>query len=162
MLEIGPGIGVNALPVAASLAPDGVLDVLDVQPEMLDTLAEREAQAGIRNIAATLGDARKLPYPDQTYDAGYLIGVLGEIPDKEAALRELRRVLKLTGRLVVGEILLDPDYVSFATLQELTRRAGFVFDRRLGSRFSYLARFRPAEAPATETAGYASASREGA
>src|SRR5207249_758970 len=38
ILEIGPGIGIHALPVASSLARGGTLDVLDVQQAMLDDL----------------------------------------------------------------------------------------------------------------------------
>src|SRR5262249_27189192 len=39
LLEVGPGVGVYALPIASALAPDGTLDALDVQREMLDDLA---------------------------------------------------------------------------------------------------------------------------
>lgn len=143
ILEIGPGVGVHALPVASSLAPGGVLEVLDVQQEMLDDLMERATKARIQNIVATQGDAQKLPYPDNTFDAAYLIGVLGEIPDQHTALQELRRVLKLDGRLVIGDVLIDPDFVSFPALQEQAKRAGFTFERRQGPPFSYFARFRP-------------------
>jgi SAM-dependent methyltransferase len=143
ILEIGPGVGVHALPVASSLAPGGVLEVLDVQHEMLDDLMERATQARIQNIVATQGDAQKLPYPDNTFDAAYLIGVLGEIPDQHAAFQELRRVLKLNGRLVIGDVIIDPDFVSFPALQEQAKRAGFIFERRQGPPFSYFARFRP-------------------
>ncbi len=142
ILEIGPGVGVHALPVASSLAPGGVLEVLDVQQEMLDDLMERATKARIQNIVATQGDAQKLPYPDNTFDAAYLIGVLGEIPDQHAALQELRRVLKLNGRLVIGDVIIDPDFVSFPALQEQGKRAGFTFERRQGPPFSYFARFR--------------------
>ena len=45
ILELGPGIGVHAIPVAAVLAPDGRLDVLDIQQQMLDRLARRAAKA---------------------------------------------------------------------------------------------------------------------
>ena len=70
--------------------------------------------------------------------------MLGEVPDEVAALRELRRVLKPTGRLVLGEVAFDPDFVTFGALREHMRRAGFAFERRLGGWLSYLARFRPA------------------
>ena len=144
ILEIGPGIGIHALAVAGALAPDGTLDVLDVQQAMLDDVMRRARTAAITNIAATLGDARRLPYPDASFDAAYLVGVLGEVPDEVAALRELRRVLKPTGRLVLGEVAFDPDFVTFGSLAEQMRRAGFAFERRLGGALSYLARFRPA------------------
>jgi ubiquinone/menaquinone biosynthesis C-methylase UbiE len=145
VLEVGPGVGIYSLPIAATLAPGGVLEALDVQPEMLGALARRARRAGVTNIVTTEGDAQRLPFPDGAFDAAYLVGVLGEIPDPSAALRELRRVLKPGGRLVVGEVLVwDPDGVRLPTLREAARRAGFVLERRSGVPFAYFARLRPA------------------
>lgn len=144
MLEIGPGVGVHALPIASSLLPNGVLDVLDVQQEMLDELKRRAANSGLTNIAPTQGDAQKLPYPDHIFDAAYLISVLGEIPDAVAALRELRRVLKPDGRLLIGEVLIDPDFISLPVLQEKAGDAGLAFEQKVGPSFAYCAVFRPA------------------
>jgi ubiquinone/menaquinone biosynthesis C-methylase UbiE len=144
LLEIGPGIGIHALPMARSLAPGGTLDVFDVQQAMLDDLMGRARAAGIANITPTRGDARTLPYPDATFDGAYLIGVLGEIPDGQRALGELRRVLKPGGRLVVGEVLFDPDFVRLGSLTRRAADASFAFERRSGRAWSYLARFRSA------------------
>ena len=146
ILEIGPGIGVHALAIATALRPDGVLEVLDVQQEMLDDLMRRAARAGLSNIVARHGDAQRLPYPDSTFDAAYLISVLGEIPDSPLALRELRRVLKPAARLIIAEVLVDPDFVSLAVLQRMAREAGLGFERSFGPRFAYSAIFRPLEA----------------
>lgn len=143
ILEIGAGVGIHALPIAASLLPSGILDTLDVQQEMIDDLKRRAVKAGITNIVAKQGDAQALPYPDHTFDAAYAIGVLGEISDATATLRELRRVLKPRGRLIIGEVLIDPDYVTLADLQDKAREAGLIFERTGGPKFSYLAVFRP-------------------
>lgn len=143
VLEVGPGVGIHAVPIAMSLVPGGFLEVLDMQQEMLDDLVERATRAGVSNIKATQGDAQKLPYPDGSFDAAYLIGVLGEVPNEIAALRELRRVLKPEGRLVVGEIAADPDFISLRVLKEKTANAGFAFERKLGPGFVYFARFSP-------------------
>jgi ubiquinone/menaquinone biosynthesis C-methylase UbiE len=142
ILEIGPGIGVHAIPVAKALQPDGSLDVLDVQPEMLDALTRRAAEQGIGNLVARVGDAQRLPYPDACFDAAYLVSVLGEIPDAPTALRELWRVLKPQGRLLVCEVLVDPDFIPLPALRELTAQAGFAFERADGIRFAYTALFR--------------------
>jgi len=144
ILEIGPGVGVHALPIANSLMPDGVLHVLDVQREMLVDLARRAARKGLANIVPAQGDAQKLPYADRAFDAAYVIGVLGEIPDAVAALRELRRVLKPRSRLVISELIIDPDFLSLAALREKARGADFVFERSSGPRWAYSALFRPA------------------
>lgn len=143
ILEIGPGVGVHAIPIAASLRPDGVLNVLDVQQEMLDDLMRRAARRGLTNIVPLQGDAQRLPYPDSTFDAAYLISVLGEIPDAPLALRELRRVLKPAATLLISEVLIDPDFISLRALQKMARDAGFVFERHFGPRFAYAAVFRP-------------------
>src|SRR3954449_12642731 len=50
ILEVGPGTGYYALPVASWLAPTGRLDVADVQQEMLDHTVGRAREQGIENI----------------------------------------------------------------------------------------------------------------
>jgi SAM-dependent methyltransferase len=141
MLEIGPGTGYYSLPVAEWLAPDGSLELLDVQQEMLDHTLRRAREQGGANITASLGDAQALPYPDDSFDAVYLITVLGEIPDQGAALLEMRRVLRAGGRVVVGELFGDPHWVSPSTLGHRAEAAGLRFQRRSGTLLGYFARF---------------------
>jgi ubiquinone/menaquinone biosynthesis C-methylase UbiE len=141
MLELGPGTGHYSLEVAPRL-DGGTLAVFDLQQEMLDHLMRDATSRGISNIEPTQGDARTLPYPDATFDAAFLVTVLGEIPDPGTALAEVRRVLKPGGRLVVGELALgDPHYVSPRRLRELTKSAGLEFERQAGPWLGYFARF---------------------
>lgn len=142
-LEVGPGTGYYALDVAGWIAP-GHLDVFDLQQEMLDHTLLRAEERGIGNIVALQGDARELPFAADTFDAAYLVTVLGEIPDQEAALRELARVVKPGGRVVVGELFGDPHWVSPGKLRERAERAGLRFEHRVGSALGYFARFAPA------------------
>ncbi len=142
VLEVGPGAGYYALSVAQWLEPGGILAVLDVQRKMLDYVVRRAAEDGITNVVPTQADARALPYPDASFDGAYLTLVLGEVPDQERALHELRRVLKPGGRLVVGELLIDPHYVPFGLLRERAEAAGLTFERRVGGMPGYFARFR--------------------
>lgn len=141
LLEIGPGTGYYSLDVARALAPDGSLDLLDVQQAMLDETMHRAAAAGIVKLSPTQGDATALPYADATFDGAFLVATLGEIPDQVGALRELRRVLKPGGRLVVGEGQPDPHMVRLPELRHRASAAGFRFDDHQGGRFGYLARF---------------------
>jgi SAM-dependent methyltransferase len=142
MLEIGPGTGYYSLDVAAQIE-GGRLAIFDVQQDFLDHTMRAGSERGLANIEPTLGDARRLPYEDESFDGAYLVTVLGEIPDQDAALRELRRVLKPSGRLVVGETFVgDPHVVRFGAMRERAERAGLRFDQRLGSPLGFFARFR--------------------
>jgi ubiquinone/menaquinone biosynthesis C-methylase UbiE len=144
LLEIGPGTGYYALPVAEWLSPGGRLDIVDVQQEMLDHTLRAARERGIDNVVPALADARELPFEDGTFDGAYLCVVLGEIPDQEAALRELARVVRPDGHLVVGETLLDPHVVTFGALRRRAEAAGFRFERRVGPPLGWFARFRAA------------------
>jgi ubiquinone/menaquinone biosynthesis C-methylase UbiE len=142
VLEVGPGTGYYSLHAPRWLEPDGTLEVLDIQQEMLDHTMRRAQTLSISNIIPTRGDAQALPYPDGRFDAAYLVATLGEVPDKEGALHELGRVLKPGGRLVVGESQPDPHIVSFDKLRMLADVAGLSYERRVGGRLGYLASFR--------------------
>ncbi len=141
VLEVGPGTGYYTLDVAGQIAPDGVLDILDLQQEMLEHTMRRASERDITNIVPTQEDAVALPYPDGTYDAAYMTVTLGEISDQGAALRELCRVLKPGGRLVVGEIFGDSHMVTFGSLCARAEAAGLRFEQRLGGKLAYFARF---------------------
>ena len=141
ILELGPGTGIFSLPVAGWLAPDGRLDALDLQQEMLDHLMREAKGSGIANIEPVQGDATKLPYPDSTFEAAYLVTVLGEVPEQDAALRELRRVVKPEGRVVFGETPFDPHVVTLGSLRRRGEAAGLRFERRAGGPLGWFARF---------------------
>jgi ubiquinone/menaquinone biosynthesis C-methylase UbiE len=140
ILEVGPGTGYYTLDVAARLEPGGRLDIFDLQQEMLDHTLRRAGEHELSNIDATQGDARDLPYADDTFDGAFLVTVLGEIPDQDAALSELARVVKPDGRVVTGEIAFDPHFVSLGSLESNAQAAGMRLERTSGGRLAYFAR----------------------
>jgi SAM-dependent methyltransferase len=144
ILEVGPGTGYYSLPVAEWLGPDGTLEIFDLQQEMLDHTSGRAREAGLGNVVATQGDARSLPYGDDAFDGVFLVTVLGEVPDQEAALRELGRVVRPGGRVVVGELMGDPHWVSPSALGRRAEAAGLRLERRIGSPLGYFAILRRA------------------
>jgi len=141
ILEVGPGTGYYTLDVAEWVGPEGRIEILDVQQEMLDHTMRGAGERGLTNINPTLADATEMPYEDASFDAAHLTTVLGEIPDQDAAVRELARVLKPGGRLVGGELMGDPHYVSFSAWQAKAEAAGLTLDRRSGGFLGYFARF---------------------
>jgi ubiquinone/menaquinone biosynthesis C-methylase UbiE len=143
LLEVGPGTGYYTLEVARWLSPVGRLDIVDVQQEMLDHTMGRAHEEGFGNIEPTLADACELPFPDDTFDGAYLVTVLGEIPDQDAALRELGRVVRPGGRIVVGELFGDPHMVTHGALAERAEAAGLWVERKLGGGLWHFTRLQP-------------------
>jgi ubiquinone/menaquinone biosynthesis C-methylase UbiE len=147
VLEIGPGTGYYTFEMAGRL-DGGQVDIFDIQQEMLDHVVRDANRRGVTNVQPALGDAQALPYGDAGFDAVVLITVLGEIPDQDRAMSEIARVLKPGGRLIVGEMCVDPHMVTSAKLRERGAAAGLSFVRRLGSPLAFFARLEKAPAAA--------------
>ena len=141
VLEVGPGTGYYTLDAAEWVKPDGEVEVLDLQQEMLDHTMRRAGERGLANVSPTRSDATSMPYEDGSFDAAFLVTVLGEIPDQDAAIRELARVLKPGGCLVVGELIGDPHYVRLGPLRLRASGAGLTYERRVGNALGYFVRF---------------------
>jgi ubiquinone/menaquinone biosynthesis C-methylase UbiE len=144
ILEIGPGVGYYTLEMAEWVGPKGMIEIFDLQQEFLDHVGERAGERGLSNITPTQGDATALPYEDDSMDAVALTAVLGEIPDPVAALRQVQRVLKPSGRLIVGELFGDPHFTTQSALKRQAAEAGLAWKMHSGNWFGYFARLEPA------------------
>jgi len=139
ILEIGPGVGYYTLDMAKWVGVEGKIEIFDLQQEFLDHTIRRAGERGLANIVPTRGDATDLPYEDDSIDAVVLTAVLGEIPDPVAALRQIKRVLKPSGRLVVGELFGDPHFTTQAALKRQAAEAGLSWQSHSGNWFGYFA-----------------------
>jgi ubiquinone/menaquinone biosynthesis C-methylase UbiE len=109
--------------------------------------AEAERLANVELVEAGLGEGK---LPTEAFDVALLVTVLGEIPDKLAALREIHRSLRPGGVLSVTEVLPDPHYQRLARARALARSAGFRETRLLRGWLSYTLNLgRPAERTTT-------------
>ena len=140
VLEIGPGVGYYTLDMAEWVGPEGTIEIFDLQQEFLDHVTKRAAEASFTNVTPTQGDATALPYEDDSMDAVVLTAVLGEIPDPVAALRQIQRALKPSGRLIVGELFGDPHFTTQSALKRQAGEAGLAWESHSGNWFAYFAR----------------------
>ena len=141
VLEIGCGPGYFSPAVAHHLSR-GKLTLIDYQNAMLDMAERRLKQRGFTNYERHQGDAKRLPFADASFDAAFLITVLGEVGDPARALAEAGRVLKPGGLLSISELAGDPDYVRFDDRKRMAENAGLQFEQRFGPRFAYTANFK--------------------
>jgi ubiquinone/menaquinone biosynthesis C-methylase UbiE len=102
VLELGFGPG-RAIQLVADALPRGFAAGIDVSAAMLRMASRRNAHhIAMGRVALALADGVALPFPDGSFDKAYCVHVLYFWPEPREQLREMRRVLKPGGRLVIG------------------------------------------------------------
>jgi len=107
VLEIGFGTGYTLAEIAKSVGETGKAYAVDVTPEMVELARQRLEREGLATrVELSEGDARNMSYEDNMFDAVYMAAVLElfDTPDIPKVLKEIKRVLKLDGRLGVISI----------------------------------------------------------
>jgi len=142
VLELGPGPGAFTVAAAQRAEPGGSVVAVDIQPAMIAAVERKVRQAGLTNVETRVAGAYELPLDDESVDRAFLVTVLGEIPDRQRALAELRRVLRPGGILSITEQFMDPDYPLAGTVIRWAGEAGFKLAERYGSWWTYTLNFR--------------------
>jgi SAM-dependent methyltransferase len=102
VLEVGFGHG-RTIHLAADMVPRGFVAGVDPSAEMVRMASRRNRRhIAAGRVALVLSDAVSIPFPDGAFDKVYGIHVLYFWPQPRDQLREIRRVLKPGGRMVLG------------------------------------------------------------
>ena len=107
VVDVGCGAGIDSLVAAKQVTPDGRVIGVDMTPSMLEKARRAAEGAGLKGVEFREGYAEALPVEDGWADVVISNGVLNLMPDKDAALAEMSRVLKPRGRLQIGDILVQ-------------------------------------------------------
>ena len=107
VVDVGCGAGIDSLIAAKKVGPEGRVIGVDMTPYMLEKARHAANETGLENVEFREGYAEALPVEDGWADVVISNGVLNLMPDKAAALEEMSRVLKLNGRLQIGDILVQ-------------------------------------------------------
>lgn len=106
-LDVACGVGNYALAAAGIIGPKGAIHAVDLWQEGIETLRQRADEMGLNRVHAEVGDvSRRLPVEDNSVDVVLMATVLHDLVvdgTADGTLREIVRVLKSTGRLVIIE-----------------------------------------------------------
>ncbi len=137
VLDAGCGPGRLTIPLAHMAGAEGEVTAMDLQEGMLRQVKDRARLSNLNNIRFLLAGIGEGKLEHDRFDRAVLITVLGEIPGREAALRELFDALRPGGILLVEETIRDPHYQTRSTVTRLAGAAGFIEKEFSGNFFTY-------------------------
>lgn len=134
--DFGAGSGHYVWPMAEAVGPHGHVFAIDVQQDLLKRIHNEATKRGLKNVKVIWSDLEKpkaSKLADRTLDLVLISNLLFQLEDKAAPLREAKRVLKPSGKLVVIDWLdsfagMGPrkkDVVTKDAGQKLIRENGF-------------------------------------
>lgn len=102
--DFGAGSGHYVWPMAEMIGPGGHLFAIDVQRDLLKRIHNEAQKRGLRNVKIIWADLERPKasrLADHSLDLVLMSNLLFQLEDKHAALREARRILKLSGSLAL-------------------------------------------------------------
>ena len=106
VVDIGSGAGTDLLLAALHVGPAGRAIGVDMTEAMRDRARQGAAACGLTHVEVREGEATALPIETESVDVVISNGVLNLVPEKRAAIAEMRRVLKPGGRVQIADIVL--------------------------------------------------------
>jgi SAM-dependent methyltransferase len=114
VLDVGCGCGLDVFVAAQLVGPRGRAVGIDLTNEMLAWPRRLAADWPHGDATFAAGSVESLDFDDASFDAVISNGALNLVPDKDAALREIHRVLRPGGTFAVADLLVTeaiPDEV---------------------------------------------------
>jgi ubiquinone/menaquinone biosynthesis C-methylase UbiE len=137
VLDAGCGPGRLTIPIAKIVGPQGEVMAMDLQEGMLHRIQEKASQENFHNIRFLQAGIGEGKLDHSHFDRALLVTVLGEIPDRLSALKEIFQALKPSGILSITEVIFDPHFQRQGTVLRLASEAGFQMKTIIGNRIAF-------------------------
>ena len=111
VLDVCCGSGASAIPAAQAVGPTGVVIGVDLAENLLELARNKARKHELTNVRFESGDMTALSVEDGSFDAVVCVFGIFFVPEMEVALRELKRVLRPSGRIAIttwGPRLFEP------------------------------------------------------
>lgn len=136
VLDVGCGIGLQALAMAKLAGPTGKVVGTDISTVMIDIAKSKTAGSGL-SLEFLTADAASQPFRDQSFDCVRTERVLMYVPDTQQTIKEFKRLLKPGGRLVIFDFDWDGILIAYqdkALTRQIVRYASDSFPNgRIGA-----------------------------
>jgi len=119
VLDLGSGAGIDLILAGQKVGPTGQVIGIDMTDEMIERAKDNIAQSGLANVEVRKGIIEELPVDSASVDWVISNCVINLSPNKEAVFKEINKVLKPGGKMLVSDIVVEnlPDWI--LTRQEL-------------------------------------------
>lgn len=119
--DVGAGSGYFTVRLARAVGENGVVYANDIQPGMLDLLAQAVARAKVSNVKPVLGTVDDPKLPPASLDLVLMVDVYHEFSQPQRMLQKLREALKPGGRLVLLEYRAEDPNVPIRPEHKMTK-----------------------------------------